>query len=346
MLPPKPGYPPGPVIPPTLVDGDQILLLGPLDLDSARHLCDVVRERRPRQVGAVLYLATPGGSLPGAFRFFDALRTHYEWYRAVVVAPCKSAGTLLAAGAQDLVFHGGGELGPLDAQVAGVSALAILEGVEQLAQLGRRAFGDARDAFLEDDDDLSRSQAIREAAEVTRAVVAGLGDIGAGDIGQAERLLRYSEDLTRLALEHGENAARGRDSAELAAHLVRGYPNHGYPILLSAASELFDVTRTANGSETAMVKALGGLAGDLTRAQLFGYFDDCLMELKRRGAPPPPPPAPRPPAAARTRQRAQSHTETIALSQSGRWRAREHSLPAYEVSDAGELVPVKKKGSG
>jgi hypothetical protein len=64
-------------------------------------------------------LVTTGGDAHAGYRIVRGLRHHYPKHLAVLVPGlCKSAGTLLAIGARDLIIADRGELGPLDVQVA------------------------------------------------------------------------------------------------------------------------------------------------------------------------------------------------------------------------------------
>ncbi len=64
----------------------------------------------------VLMLSTFGGDPDAAYRIARCLRRRYTRVSAMISGFCKSAGTLLLLGADDLVFTEHGELGPLDVQ--------------------------------------------------------------------------------------------------------------------------------------------------------------------------------------------------------------------------------------
>lgn len=65
-----------------------------------------------------LFLTTFGGDPHGGYRIARCLRHHYSHIRLVVPSFCKSAGTLIAIAADELVIGDLGELGPLDIQVS------------------------------------------------------------------------------------------------------------------------------------------------------------------------------------------------------------------------------------
>ena len=63
-----------------------------------------VRGITPRAANCVLFLSTFGGSADAAFRAVRAVRRYYGTGKFIVyvLGQCKSAGTLLAIGAEDL----------------------------------------------------------------------------------------------------------------------------------------------------------------------------------------------------------------------------------------------------
>ena len=72
---------------------------------------------KPRSEKAYFFVSTYGGYARNAYRMIRCLRHAYEHITVVVAGPCKSAGTLLLIGADELVMEGAAELGPLDVQL-------------------------------------------------------------------------------------------------------------------------------------------------------------------------------------------------------------------------------------
>ena len=85
------------------------------DLDE-----DIIRmsQNRRRRKNVALILVTEGGSPDCAYRIARTLQCLYTKVYFIVSGYCKSAGTLLALGAHELIFGHHGELGPLDIQMA------------------------------------------------------------------------------------------------------------------------------------------------------------------------------------------------------------------------------------
>lgn len=94
-----------------------------------------------------VFLTTLGGDPDGGFRIARCLQHHYKHIRLVIPSLCKSAGTLIAIGAHELVIGDLGELGPLDVQVLKSSELEerssgldIVQALEAVQTHARQAF--------------------------------------------------------------------------------------------------------------------------------------------------------------------------------------------------------------
>jgi membrane-bound ClpP family serine protease len=127
-------------------DTDVILINGtiyrPLDKEVI-SLC----QGRTRRTNVMLILVTEGGDADAAFRIARCLQTSYKRFTLFVTGYCKSAGTLIALGAEELVFLETGELGPLDVQmtkpdelVQTQSGLTLTSALETLNEQAFKAF--------------------------------------------------------------------------------------------------------------------------------------------------------------------------------------------------------------
>jgi IS1 family transposase len=77
----------------------------------------LVCERKPKRDNAILFLTTYGGDPDAAYRLATCLRRNYKKISVYVFGLCKSAGTLAALGADNIVLGDFRELGPLDVQL-------------------------------------------------------------------------------------------------------------------------------------------------------------------------------------------------------------------------------------
>lgn len=64
-----------------------------------------------------IFLTTYGGSADVAYRVMRLFQRRYSRVKVAVFGQCKSAGTIMAIGADELYMYETAELGPLDVQV-------------------------------------------------------------------------------------------------------------------------------------------------------------------------------------------------------------------------------------
>jgi len=90
-----------------------------------------------------LWLDSGGGNIDAAYKLVMAIRHYAAVFRVVIPDYAKSAATLLAIGADEIVMGPASELGPLDAQLPHpereditISALDMVNAMDHLAQVG------------------------------------------------------------------------------------------------------------------------------------------------------------------------------------------------------------------
>ena len=91
------------------LDADIIIYNGPLERPADTALIDACIARR-RRTNALLILVTSGGNADSAYRIARCLQRKYEKFVLYVSGYCKSAGTLVALGAHEMVISDHGEL--------------------------------------------------------------------------------------------------------------------------------------------------------------------------------------------------------------------------------------------
>lgn len=105
------------------LDADVILINSPIARPLDDDVIELCRERNRRE-SVVLLLVTEGGDADAAFRIARCLQDNYKRFSLFVSGYCKSAGTLVALGATELIIADTGELGPLDVQMSKPDELA------------------------------------------------------------------------------------------------------------------------------------------------------------------------------------------------------------------------------
>ena len=99
------------------LDADLLLYTGPITMHGFEHVEEGLRNRKRKEKNVLFFLMTLGGDAHAAYRIARCIGHYYKRFSIIVTNVCKSAGTLLCLGANELVVSEGGELGPLDVQL-------------------------------------------------------------------------------------------------------------------------------------------------------------------------------------------------------------------------------------
>lgn len=219
-------------------------------------------ERRRKNV--ILILVTGGGDPDAAFRIARCLQDKYERFSVYVSGICKSAGTLIAVGAHELIMSDHGELGPLDIQMqkkdeflASQSGLTVSTALEALES---RAFQAVERMFVEIENNTGGMLTVQTATDLASKTVVGLyapiaEQIDPMHLGEAARALLIADAYgTRL-----DRKSRNLTSPGALKDLYTSYPSHGFVIDRTEASKLFKNVREPSVSETGLINLLGQL---------------------------------------------------------------------------------------
>lgn len=186
-----------------------------------------------------IFLTTYGGSADVAYRVMRLFQRRYKNIKIIVTGKCKSAGTIMAIGANTLVLGEAGELGPLDVQIydgikssknSGLdfnSALTVAR--TEVVDAFATAFHTMTSARL------SRMHAIESAGRIAQSVASALySQIDPVTIGASQRSIA-------VAMEYGFRLSKTSNSISLEnlKRLVAGYPAHSFCIDREEARGLF-----------------------------------------------------------------------------------------------------------
>jgi len=162
-------------------------------------------------------------------------------FRLFVDTRCKSAGTILAIGANTLMFSDYGELGPIDVQLRKgdevgerSSVLTPMHALESLQQLASKHFEDSFKG-LRFSQELAFTTKL--ASDIASKMAIGLfnpiyGQIDPMRIGEFDRAMR-------IAADYGTRLGKGNLKDDALKKLVAGYPSHSFVIDKKEATELF-----------------------------------------------------------------------------------------------------------
>ncbi len=210
-----------------------------------------------------MFLTTNGGD-PDAYKISRYLQEKYKHFAVVVSGKCKSAGTLIALGAHEIVFTPYGELGPLDIQLAKVdrfdqmqSGLAIQDALNTLEDRAlERFFTIVKDYIQSNRGMISFGVAAKAASDfVTQLYAPVFARVDPEEVGARTRSMRIASDYgQRLSLK-SQNLKP--DTLRL---LAETYSSHSFVIDQQEAEGLFERVRQTSDEERGVAIALERLA--------------------------------------------------------------------------------------
>ena len=247
----------------TLMDADIILYNGSID----RPFDVIFIEKcvtRNRRTNAILILVTEGGDPDAAYRIGRCLQENYTKFTLFVSGYCKSAGTLIATGAHELIISDYGELGPLDVQMSKddelmrtQSGLTVWETLDALKEQADDAF---TEFFLNMQARSRGAITLRTATEIATKMTTGLlaplyGQLDPMHVGEARRAMSIGSEYGKRLLSKGKNINEGE-----LQYLTSEYAAHGFVSDRLEAEELFKNVREPTPEESLLVAGLGELA--------------------------------------------------------------------------------------
>lgn len=245
-------------------DTDLIIFRSRIDYHTARQFTEKIAERRPRRKNVGVVLTTFGGDPDAAYRMGRALQDAYEGtITCYVFGFCKSAGTLVALGADEIVMTDEGELGPLDIQFAKEDTWGEqrsgLDTQEALDTLGSDAFLLFQHVFRKVLG-MEGALSVKTATDVAVAISTGLispitRQIDPLSVGETARKMRIVQDYGWRLARVSQSKAK-----EAIARLSSDYPHHGFVIDRKEANDLLGNVRPPDADEDAFAMVLRDIA--------------------------------------------------------------------------------------
>jgi Serine dehydrogenase proteinase len=213
----------------------------------------LIRSIPNRRSNASMVLITRGGSADSAFQMARSIKRHYQKFTLYVFGYCKSAGTLLAVGADEIVMSEFGQLGPLDVQLADKKEMfgqtPALDVSQALATLSDSAFNFFTNQLFEMEP--GRGISTNTAVDIAKSLTLGIIEPIAKQIdplllGQVERSMRIAKAYcTRLNPKFANIKKLSED-----------YPSHEFVIDFQEAKTLFNNVREPTAEETSIENLL------------------------------------------------------------------------------------------
>lgn len=216
------------------------------------------RRRRPN---LLLIMVTEGGDPDCAFRIARCLQSKYQRFSLFVSGYCKSAGTLIAIGAHQLVVSDHGELGPLDVQMAKKDELVDRQSgltvISALDFLREKAYSSFEQIFYDFEEKTGGIVTVQTASKIAVDIVTSIispiaSQVDPLHVGDAARSLRVAE-------QYGVRLAQSSKSITQAGllKLLTGYASHGFAIDRREAGTIFTNVRDPEPLELELAEKLG-----------------------------------------------------------------------------------------
>lgn len=245
------------------MDADLVLLSAAIYEPLDRNVIEACAKRRKRD-NVLLFLTTGGGSADVAYRISRCLQDKYKKFVVLVSGQCKSAGTIIALGANEMILTDLGQLGPLDVQLRKADELwelsSGLVAWDALSSLQQKAFAMFEQYLVDLKVKTGGQITLKTAAEIASQLTAGLyGEIFAQvdpmKLGENTRSMNISQQYGDRLGAKGGNILDGT-----VAKLTAAYPSHSFVIDREEARALFKHVRSATDDELQLVKLLGEVA--------------------------------------------------------------------------------------
>lgn len=238
----------------TNLQADIFVLSGEISETTADRLIHEARSIQEMQENVILILTTYGGLPDAAFRIMRFLQRKYKKITLYIFGYCKSAGTLMALGADEIVMSDFGEFGPLDVQVLKSDELygrsSGLDIHQALNVIGSQAYTMFESYFV----DLTRSTegliTTKTATDIASSMAVQLltpimSQIDPLRLGEMNRIMQVAQDYGRRL----SNKTLSQNRDRTIQKLTSGYHEHGFVIDYEEAKELFQEVEVREPTE-------------------------------------------------------------------------------------------------
>lgn len=238
-------------------DEDLILYIGDISRQGYEQITHVCQTQKLSE-SAYVILITSGGDPHAGFRIARCIRHHYRSFKLLVPDICKSAGTLIAIGADELIIADRGELGPLDIQMTKPdelmersSGMDIQQGLELLRKQTYTAFEEfmySTHTRTRVSTKMAAEISAKLAGSVFQPIFSQVDPVRLGEIFRANA----------VGFEYGNrlNADSQNLKANALVNLITGYPAHSFVIDRKEAGTLFERVRAPDERERTLLHSL------------------------------------------------------------------------------------------
>ncbi len=235
-------------------DCDLYVFCSEVNEATADTFVRLLRDHTPKRRNCALLLTTYGGDPNAGYRMVRAVRRYYADFILYVFGNCKSTGTLIALGCDQVVMSDFGEFGPLDIQLAKDDEMSNTSGLsylQSLVSLNEQIYKSFETNFLNIKQKSGFTITTRTAAEIASKLAVGLiapisSQLDPVKLGEVQRAIKIADSYGR----------RMCDDRAVISRLIAGYPSHGFVIDFEEAKSIFPSVRFVNQNEARLERLL------------------------------------------------------------------------------------------
>ncbi|MHB8327841.1 MAG: SDH family Clp fold serine proteinase [bacterium] len=265
-------------------DADILIYNGAIEKPFDEKVIDECCNAKRRK-NVILILCTYGGDPSVGYRIARCLQQKYENFIIWIDGPCKSAGTLLAVGAHEIVISDHGELGPLDVQIRKKdelwetdSGLTILSAIKALEE---KSFDLFESCFLNLKSRSGGRITLKTATDLASKlaigtmtpIIAQIDPIHVGEVSRAMNIgLEYGKRLSKFSKNSNEDTLQ---------QLTNAYPSHEFVIDREEAKTMFNKVREPAPQENKLIELLGyNVTRKPQQEPVFVYISEPFKEMQ------------------------------------------------------------------
>lgn len=259
-------------------DTDYILYNGTIAKPFDNKIIDGCNGSKRRK-NVVLILCSLGGDPNAGYRMARCLQQKYTKFVVLIDGPCKSAATMIAIGAHEVIMSDYGELGPLDIQIGKKdelwetdSGLTVLTAIKALEEKSFELF---ESCFLNLKGRSGGKITLKTATEMASKLAIGtiapiVAQIDPLHVGEVSRAMNIGMEYGRRLAKTSKNT---KDTLEdTLQRLSNDYPSHGFVIDREEAKDIFNIIREPTVREEHLLNLLSYLSKVPNRDQVFHVY--------------------------------------------------------------------------
>ena len=237
-------------------EADIFVVSGGINRRLADWLLEFFDRFKQTRPNVIVFLCTFGGDPNAAFVIARTFKRNYKKFSVFISGYCKSAGTIIALGADEIAMGNKGELGPLDVQVLKEDSLTSrtsgLDSTKSIGVLQSEAFDLFGQIFFSLIDVSDGRFTTRTAAKIATDLVVGL----LAPIAAQVDPIKLAENHRALAIAQRYGEQLGADSENIRK-LIYDYPSHGHVIDVDEVKKIFGTrAREFNELDAEVEKAI------------------------------------------------------------------------------------------